>query len=139
MHIKFIYPNGIVDTNKSKLVEKICEQFSYHVELPSELEIEFQYMNQSTYAETDMHKKRIRLNLHLELNDILLPLVHELIHVNQLHKGQLSISRKGEYVWEGAVYRVDPAKMLYKDYSKLPWELDVAKKQQDLLRKLLKN
>jgi hypothetical protein len=139
MHIKFIYPKGIVDINKNKLVQKVCTNFIEHLELPDEIVIEFQYLPFSTYAETMLDHKRVIINLHLDLNDIVIPLVHELIHLHQLHKGQLAMSKKGEYVWEGAVYRVNPAKMLYSEYNKLPWELDVAKKQQKILGNILKN
>ena len=121
------------------MITRICESISEYLELPDQIELEFQQMHQSMYAETALDRNRIRLNSYLSVNDIVIPLVHELIHLHQVCKGQLTMSKKGEYVWEGQVYKVDPARMLYSDYSKLPWEQDVAKKQQKLLDKLLKN
>lgn len=127
------------DNKKERLVCKIVERASLSLQLPNTVEVEFQSLGPSAYGETDIIRKRITINSDLELNDIVLPLIHELIHLEQIETGRLAKSRQGTYVWEGAVYRVNPAKMLYSDYNKLPWELDVAKKQQNILDKLLKN
>ena len=139
MQVKIFYAKGLYDSNKESLACKIVEEARPHITLPDIVEIEFQRMGPSMYGQTDVSRKRITINFDLDLNDIFIPLLHELIHLEQIHTGKLAKSREGKYVWEGAVYRVDPARMLYKDYNKLPWELDVAKKQQDLLEKLLKN
>jgi hypothetical protein len=127
------------DSKRQRLVCKIVEQASLYLTLPDIVEVEFQKLGPSAYGETDIVRKRITINQDLELNDIVLPLVHELIHLEQIETGRLAKSRQGQYVWDNASYRADPRTMLHKDYSKLPWELDVAKKQQKILDNIIKN
>jgi hypothetical protein len=60
--------------------------------------------------------------------------------LNQIHTKRLGVRRDGKYLWDGQVYAVEsPDKMLYKNYKNLPWEQDVAKKQQKLLENLFIN
>lgn len=139
MQIKFYYPKGLFNIEKETIVKKVTETASQYLTLPKLIEIEFQHMGPSFYAETDIVKKRITLNFDLSTNELVIPVSHELLHLEQIETGRLSKSRFGEYVWEGNVYKIDPVKIPYVEYRQLPWELDIVKKQKILLEKVLKN
>lgn len=78
------------------------------------------------------------MNLDLSIHEIIYPIVHELIHISQMHRGQLAISRSGVFVWEGKTYKIDQAKLTYAQYQNLPWEKDVTDRFKVLLEKILK-
>lgn len=139
MLVKFIYGKCAVDLRKEKLIKHIVEKLSAELTLPDIVTIEFQKMGNSVYGETDISNKKITLNYELELNDILIPLTHELIHLEQIQVGKLAKSRSGEYVWENKPYKIQPNRLRYKEYKELPWESEIDKKQKLLLEKLLKN
>lgn len=137
MEIKLRHAKDCFDGKKNQLVESIIKRASCYLELPTTIEIEFQDLGNSAYGETDIDHKRITLNFKLELNDLFIPLLHELIHLEQIHTGKLSRSKDGQYVWEGQVFYVNPLSMSYEEYRQLPWEFDSDKKQQKLLINLL--
>ena len=128
--------------DKCKLIQIICDKVEELLHLPTEVDIEFTAMSLSTYGDTMVDYKnqiRIRLNKDLQINDIMIPLVHELIHLHQMHIGQLMITSAGVYVWEKQTYEVDVTQMMYTDYLRLPWEADVADKQPKLMEEILKS
>ena len=128
--------------DKCKLIQIICDKVEELLHLPTEVDIEFTAMSPSTYGDTMVDYKnqiRIRLNKALQINDIMIPLVHELIHLHQMHIGQLMITSAGVYVWEKQTYEVDVTQMMYTDYLRLPWEADVADKQPKLMEEILKS
>ena len=128
--------------DKCKLIQIICDKVEELLHLPTEVDIEFTAMSPSTYGDTMVDYKnqiRIRLNKDLQINDIMIPLVHELIHLHQMHIGQLMITNAGVYVWEKQTYEVDVTQMMYTDYLRLPWEVDVADKQPKLMEEILKS
>jgi hypothetical protein len=128
--------------DKCKLIQIICDKVEELLHLPTEVDIEFTAMSPSAYGDTMVDYKnqiRIRLNKDLQINDIMIPLVHELIHLHQMHIGQLMITSAGVYVWEKQTYEVDVTQMMYTDYLRLPWEADVADKQPKLMEEILKS
>ena len=128
--------------DKCKLIQIICDKAEELLHLPTEVDIEFTAMSPSTYGDTMVDYKnqiRIRLNKDLQINDIMIPLVHELIHLHQMHIGQLMITSAGVYVREKQTYEVDVTQMMYTDYLRLPWEADVADKQPKLMEEILKS
>jgi len=128
--------------DKCKLIQIICDKVEELLHLPTEVDIEFTALSPSTYGDTMVDYKnqiRIRLNKDLQINDIMIPLVHELIHLHQMHIGQLMITSAGVYVWEKQTYEVDVTQMMYTDYLRLPWEADVADKQPKLMEEILKS
>jgi hypothetical protein len=128
--------------DKCKLIQIICDKVEELLHLPTEVDIEFTAMSPSTYGDTMVDYKnqiRIRLNKDIQINDIMIPLVHELIHLHQMHIGQLMITSAGVYVWEKQTYEVDVTQMMYTDYLRLPWEADVADKQPKLMEEILKS
>lgn len=136
----FIYLGNDYDKEREAILVRSCQTISQHIELPKEIEIELCKMKLSVYGQTNLDSrfpKRIRLNSELSNTEILRPLVHELIHLHQRHKGRLSIRRDGAVIWEGKTYLVPhPEKMSIKEYIQLPWELDVTSKEKMLLEKV---
>lgn len=146
MRLKFIYPKDHIsletDTNREALCEIVCDRLSSELTLPEEIIIEIIKMSPSAYAETYLHYKnahRIRLNNSLAINDIVIPLVHELIHLEQLTTGRLMINHEGLYIWEKIPYNVNMNDLHYGDYLQLPWELDVHNRLPKLLETFLKS
>ena len=85
-------------------------------------------------------QNKIRLNSKLSVKEAVYVLSHELIHLAQIHTGQLKFNKNGNYVWNNRQY-MNLAKLKtlsYSEYQQLPWEQDVVEKQQNLLENLLK-
>jgi hypothetical protein len=126
-----------------KVVVSIINNISTLIPLPDHIVVEFKSMGLSSYGETTVDyqraRKKIVLNQDLTAKELFYPTIHELVHVSQIHTGKLSASRTGVFVWENKTYQVDPAKMSYQDYQKLPWELDAHEQQWLLGKKLLEN
>ncbi len=139
MNIDFVL--GTQD--QRKVVVNIINKISTLIPMPDHIIVEFKSMGPSSYGETILNPeslhKRIVLNVDLDIKGIFHTTVHELIHVSQIHTGRLTTSRTGVFVWENKTYPVDPLKMSYNDYKKLPWEVDAYEQQQVLAKKLLEN
>lgn len=76
--------------------------------------------------------------LHSELtpHEAVLILSHELIHLNQMHRGDLCGTATGAITWRGTVY-TDTASLDYGSYLELPWEEEAHRQQEWLLREVL--
>jgi hypothetical protein len=136
--ISVIFPKDIQpDIAKTKVATKICQAASLHIKLPEDITIEFVDLAQGTYGETSLSSNRIRLNISLSVKELIYPLVHELLHLNQIHTGKLSM-RYNVYVYEGKKYKIDQSTMTHEEYASLPWEQDVANREKQLLVKILK-
>jgi hypothetical protein len=140
--IRFYYYKGVIpDNQKERVAKYICSRLRNYLELPDIIEIELVQLGPNNYGETLIDYRRpnrIRLNLDLSITDILIPLTHELIHLEQIYQKRLSNNRFGDIIWDNKTYKVNK-NMSHKDYMALPWEQDVVKKQQKALEFLLKN
>jgi hypothetical protein len=141
--LNFIHEENFYSLQKEQLVTNIYKKLCNFIPLPENIEIEFHSMGPSSYGETilDPRKfiKRIVLNVDLDVKALFYPTIHELVHISQIHTGKLAMSRTGVYVWENKTYSVDPIKLPYKEYQKLPWERDAHEQQIILGKKLLEN
>lgn len=143
MTIKFVYVDGCGDTKKELLLSKVFEFAKRYYPLPQTIIIEMRKLGKSTFGETLVDPSRkniIKLNVDLGIKESIYVLTHELIHLSQITSGQLTVSRKSELVWDHS-YKISKEKLeklSFDEYQQLPWELDVAKKQQILLEILLK-
>ena len=140
MQVSFIYPKGEQHTAKEHVTIRICELAALHIDLPDQIIVEFQRMGPSVYGSAILNpanNDRFSVNLDLSIHEIIYPIVHELIHISQMYRGQLAVSRSGVFVREGKTYKIDQAKMSYKQYMQLPWELDVAHREKQLLANIL--
>ena len=133
--------NGTI--NQTKLIISIYEKVSKLIALPDNIEVYFKKMNPSSYGETVLDfrrtKNKIFINSELDIKSLFYLTIHELVHVSQIYTGKLAISRTGVFVWENKTYPVDPLKMSYREYQKLPWEVDAHEQQMILGKKLLEN
>ena len=141
--LNFIHEENFYSLQKEQLVTNIYKKLCNFIPLPENIEIEFHSMGPSSYGETLLDPrqsiKRITLNVDLDTKALFYPTIHELVHISQIHTGKLAMSRTGVYVWENKTYSVDPIKLPYKEYQKLPWELDAQAQQTILGKKLLEN
>lgn len=129
-NIIFISEKSINNNNKI-VIKRICEILREKLELPNEIQIEYKELNENVYAETSLNPRynnRITLNSKLQINEIIKPLIHELIHLEQINKGRLSKRRDGSYLYEGKIYKIKP-NMSYNDYLSLPWEDEVVTRE----------
>lgn len=141
--IIFIYkgstkPPTIYETFTNKVISLVKKLFV----LPDSIEIQYENMGQNIYGMTMLDPRfpnRIRLNQDLSIDELLLPLTHELLHLHQIFTNRLQSRSGGRILWEGQIYKVDTLQMSYEDYQNLPWELDVANNQKKLLEFIKQN
>jgi hypothetical protein len=133
--LKLLFPKNSKNTYT---IEKLLKKLVYLVDkfytLPESIEIEFVVMDESTYGMTIVDYRfpnRIYLNYKLQLEELVVPAIHELCHLNQVYTNRLKIERK-HIVWDNIKYTNDKH-LTYQEYLDLPWEIDVAEKQQKLL------
>lgn len=142
MNIDINFPrNYKPDIEKAKVATSLCQAASLYITLPNNIIVEFVDLGPGIYGESTLYfnqQNKIRINLQLSNKELIYPLVHELLHLNQIHEGRLAVTRFGECVWESKVYKIDQSRMSYNDYRQLPWELDVAAREKELLVKILK-
>lgn len=140
MHnITYILQNKEIDNNTKNVITRIISIIAGQIDLPNDIQIEFKKLDNSSYGETSLnprYKNRITLNSDLDTTEIIKPLIHELVHLHQLHTNTLSIRRDGVYIWNNKTYRVDKV-ITYENYLKLPWEADVIEKQKMLYKVIL--
>jgi hypothetical protein len=143
MKVTFIYrgknkPNAIYE----KLTEKVIKLVKEIYVLPDTIEIQFEHMDPNIYGMTMLDPRfpnRIRLNQDLSLDEFLLPLTHELLHLNQMFTNRLQSRSGGRILFDNVLYKVNAKQLSYEEYRQLPWENDVAQKQHKLLEFLQKN
>lgn len=139
--IKFIYVTDRYDIKREKVINKVFDIVKQHIKLPEYIEIEFKDLNPNVYGETLLDtrfKDRIRLNSILSCKEVIIPFIHELLHLNQIHIGLLSGRRDGSFIWNKKIYKTSKNPDV-KEWENLPWEVDVAAKEKKLLEMVLKN
>jgi hypothetical protein len=141
MNIAIRFPkNYQPDIEKAKVATSLCQAASLYINLPDNIIVEFVDLGRSAYGESTLtfnKESKVRINLQLSTKEMIYPLVHELLHLNQIHEGKLSVTRFGDCVWEGKTYKLNQSKMSYKEYTQLPWELDVTSREKQLLANIL--
>lgn len=142
--ILFFYTD--VSRNLSNVQEKFIECVIILVKklffLPDNIEIQFENMGDSVYGMTMLDPRfpnRIRLNQDLTIEEIILPLTHELLHLHQIFTNKLQTRSGGRILWDGQIYKVDMMKLSHEDYQNLPWEIDVTINQKKLLEFIAQN
>jgi len=125
-----------------KFTEKVIKLMKTIYVLPDLIEIQFENMDPNVYGMTVLDPRfsnRIRLNQDLSLDEYLLPLTHELLHLHQMFTNRLQSRSGGRILWDNVLYKVNTTELSYEDYRQLPWEDDVAQKQHKLLSFLREN
>lgn len=152
MIVNFIYKNCDSSVNKEKVITNTIYKTKKFISLPDIIEIEIQNFSSPYYqreyryvlAETVLDSRfkvnKIRINSELNEKEVVIPLVHELLHVNQILEGKLSVYKNGDIFWENKRYKLkDPTKSTYHYYEMLPWEVDVRAKEKKLLNLILQD
>lgn len=137
--IRFIYSGDIYNQEREKVVENLASCVALIVPLPEEIEIEFKKLDPSTYGDLVLDPRfpnRIRLAESLSTREVIRPLVHELLHLNQVFTGRLSSRRDGTYIWEGRPYSVKSV-VTIQEWASLPWEQDVTNRLNHTLSKAM--
>lgn len=138
-NIHFIYQGDDYCAKRETVCKIICDYISTVLPLPDNIEIVFAKLGESEYGTTIVDKRfpnRLSINTKLTYIEVPHVLVHELIHLHQIKTGILSNTSDGKYIWNKRIFSV-PKDYSYKQYSELPWELDVKNKEPKLLSKVL--
>lgn len=140
--IKYTHHKKFDVSRHIKLTDKVIELVDKLYVLPNEIEIVFESLGKSVYGMTMLdtrHYNRIRLNIDLSIEEYIIPLTHELLHLHQMFTNRLQPRIGGKILFDNMLYKVDSLNMSYEDYMNLPWEQDVAEKQRKLLIFLQEN
>lgn len=138
--VKFIYTNeqNIVRDKVVSNVIRICHSYLH---LPNDIIVQYKKLEQHVYAETIVSsniKNKIILNELLNERDVIKPVIHELIHMEQMHTGILSVYHSGDIYWQGKPYfTTNQQEMDYVDYLQLPWEEDVQLRESQIFKKVI--
>jgi len=140
-NIRYKFIDNPVNQDKVKILEKVFSILPQYLTLPKEIIVELRNMGPFRYGETRLdprYKKTIVLNDSLVTKEIIIPFIHELIHIDQIENKKLDMYKNGDIYWEGKKYTSDFVKRCtYKEYLDLPWELEVTQKQKKLLEIVL--
>ena len=139
MRILYVQSLHDADVAQRAVIARICTLMSELIELPEAIEIELQSLQDHEYAHACLDhrfRQRIRINCNLSARDIMPVLVHELIHVHQLHTQQLRVLNQHQVQFRGAVYELHDD-LSYDEYLQLPWEQDCYSQQSRLLKEIL--
>jgi hypothetical protein len=143
MKLTYIYKGSVKPPDiYEKFTAKVIDIMKKMFVLPDTIEVQFEDMGPSVYGMTVLDPRfpnRIRINQDLSLEEYLLPLTHELLHLHQMFTNRLQSRPGGRILWDKQPYKVNMMTMSYNEYQQLPWELDVAEKQQKLLKLLQEN
>ncbi len=136
--VRFSYLSDDYYSAREIVCAKLTIAVANIIDLPKEIIIQFANLGDSVYGNTSIEhrfKNRVRINFQLTVIELPGPLVHELIHVNQVHVGLLR-AQTGVIFWRDRQYRVDP-NMTYAQHQALPWEIDAYDRQEQVLKKAL--
>jgi hypothetical protein len=140
--IKYIHNKKFDVSKHIQLTDKVIELVDKLYVLPNEIEIVFESLGKNVHGMTMLdtrYNNRIRLNIDLSIEEYIIPLTHELLHLHQLFTNRLQPKLRGKILFDNMLYKVDSLNMSYEDYMNLPWEQDVAEKQRKLLIFLQEN
>lgn len=137
MRIDFVASN--VDIKVRAVVQHLGRTAANILSLPDIVHVEFQALNGGVYAQSILShrfRNRVVLNSHLSATEIMLPFVHELIHVQQQHLGHLKCLPSGVIVWKGQHFSPND-NLSYNDYLALPWECDAVAQQLPIFKRCI--
>lgn len=137
MRIDFV-PSD-VDIQVRAVVQHLGHVAGQILMLPDVIQVEFQKINGGVYAQSILShrfRNRVVLNSYLSATEIMLPFVHELIHVQQQHLGHLRCLPSGVIIWRGQHFAPDD-NLSYDAYLALPWECDAVAQQLPVLKRCI--
>jgi hypothetical protein len=138
--IQFIYNTDTFDGVRETVITNLTIKARKFLELPPSLEVEFKKLPMHMHAETLLNPRfnnRIRLQDILNSKEVIIPYLHELIHINQVYK-KILIPRNNSYVsWKNRLYVIQANQSDPDEWAKLPWEIDVANRLPTLVQNIL--
>lgn len=138
--IHYIYNVSECNIDREKVITNVINICKEHLKLPEDIEVEFAYLPDNVYAQTILthrFKNRLQVNNSLSAKEVIKPVIHELIHLEQMHTGKLYSNGKGVCVYEGIRYNITSDIPDYTDYVKYPWELDAMSREPKMLKIVL--
>ena len=138
--IRFSYQNDDYYAIREVVCTKLTVAASTVLSLPDEIVIRFANLGESIYGNTALDfrcRNRVSINQSLTISELAPVLIHELIHLNQIHTGILRASRTGVYFWNNRQYKVDTVYMNFETHQQLPWEIDVTNRLPSVLKESL--
>jgi hypothetical protein len=131
----FSYPGDDQTEWREVVCRKLTDAVSTVISLPEEIIIRVANLRDGTYGSAALEfrfRNRISISSVLSAEEIPEILVHELIHLNQIHTGVLS-----SYLWNNHPCPTTIDKLTYEQHQQLPWELDVAARRAEVLKEAL--
>jgi hypothetical protein len=140
--VKFIYNNNQTrNIDRDKVIVNVVRLAKKHIELPDYILVEYKDLGNHIYAETlfdRQMKNKITLNEQLGIKEVIKPVIHELLHLEQIHTGKLAVYKSGDIFYEGKSYFLkDQENLSYEEYCNLPWEFDVRLQETKLFDKIM--
>ena len=139
MNVQIFYNGSKPKRDYEVIITSFSNAVSHIIELPETVEVCLYPLAPNMHGGIDrVRVNRIGINYNLLIQDIPMILTHELIHVNQKHKGLLKIDNSNRCFWHG-IFQTDklPEQMTYDEYENLPWEVDARNKQTEVFKKAL--
>jgi hypothetical protein len=125
-----------------ELANKLLPHIREHLEFEAETQIVIKYIkSKRTTGVYYRKRKQAAVDPRISKKAFINVLVHELVHAQQYHKGQLDAEfnyakRAFEYIWNGENYGKIP--LSHEKYLALPWEVEARTIADMLTNKLLK-
>ena len=140
IHCEFI-SGGILPEQQTTaaVIRNIVTQAANYIELPENVQIVLADLGPEVFAQSHLSarfRRRITCNTRLTVQEIMLPVVHELIHVSQQHTGRLRVTPSGSIIWQAKQYR-NLDNLAYEEYRALPWEQEAFAQQHIILKRCL--
>ena len=138
--IRFSYQLDDYAEWREIICRKLTEATSTVIQLPREIIIHVANLGPSTYGSAAVEfrfRNKVSISNVLSANEIPIVLVHELIHLNQIHTGILRSSRHGTYYWNNKPYYTDVNILTFEQHQQLPWEVDVSNRHSTVLKEAL--
>lgn len=129
--VEFFYKDGKKRQDFEAVADQVIMRMARLTQLPERIQLHFLPLDHRTYGGVDQrYHNRIAINSSLSLKEFIYILIHELIHVSQRETGRYTI-QNGWHYWNGKpITNRDPETLPHREYAQLPWEMDVASKQQ---------
>lgn len=138
--LRFFYEQGAGRLAEHEAVITMAvNKLKTELSLPDYLEVCLYTLTPGIWGGIDHQRaNRLALDRNISLTQILPLLVHELVHVDQQHRGVLQ--RQGlEWWWQNQLwFQKWPQHLTNEAYLALPWEIDARTRTSDLIKKLVK-
>ena len=123
-------PDSISYETLDKIIS-FCWEFH---SLPDDLNLDIEFddgieLPQHGYGDIEDNVAVIGINPCISLDDMVKTIIHEIVHIKQIHNGELVLGEGlQKSTWYGAVYD--------KNYHELPWEVEAYEIENEIMEKI---